>query len=216
MADTLLDMTTGRFTPKQVAGQVFGNCSGFGALRVAQLDQESAELTRAGRRFSLATLATVTGIAPVQAIPTTAAQWCIWNASLTDTMTFDEIGVYLVSGTAAAGQNVWAAILTAPAQTGLATGITVASRSGSLRTSAAAIKSGVTITTPAAPAWFQVAKSDSANTAVSNVSCVNSLLKGSLMVPPLSGLAIAVLSGAGTSPLFSPVATWTEAAQDLE
>lgn len=216
MPDTLVDMTTGRFTPKQTAGQVYENCTGYGALRVAQLDQEGAELTRAGRRFFLAISASPTGIAPVQAIPTTAAQWTIWNTSQTDTLTFESLGMLLASGTAAAGVQVMACIFTAPAQTGLATGVTAATASGSLRTSAAAIKSGVTITTPSAPAWFLVAQSASANTAVLAVSAINNDVKGRIMVPPLSGLGLATLSGTGTSPLFIPVASWTEGAQDLE
>lgn len=216
MADTLIDLTTGRFTPKQVAGQVYGSSSGYGALRVAQVDQEGSELTRAGRRFATSVASTVTGIAPVTAIPTTAAQWVLWNTSTTDTLAFDVIGMHLQSGTAAAGIVVMAAIFTAPAQTGLATGVAVASQSGSLRTSAVSIKSGVTITTPSAPAWFYVAKSDSANTAVGAVMCANFDVKGKIMVPPLAGLALATLSGAGTSPLFVPACQWVEAAQDLE
>jgi hypothetical protein len=217
MTDTLLDMTTGRFTPKQTAGQVYGNCSGYGALRVAQVDQERAELTRAGRRFKLGYTAAPTGIAPVTAVPTTAAQWTIFNASLTDSYTFEELGVHLYSGTAAAGIVVVACFFTLPVQTGFGTGIAAQSCSASQnKVSSAAVKSGVTITTPAAPAWFHVAKSDSANTAVGGVMAVNDQLKGGLILPPLTGIGIATLSGAGTSPLYIPVATWTEGAQDLE
>jgi len=217
MADSLIDLTTGRFSPKQVAGQVYAGSSGYGALRVAFIDQERAELTRAGRRFKLGYTAAPTGIAPVTAIPTTAAQWTIFNASTTDTYTFEELGVHLYSGTAAAGVVVVACFFTLPVQSGFATGIAAQSCSASQnKASSAAVKSGVTITTPAAPAWFHVAKSDSANTGVGAVMAVNDQLKGALMLPPLTGLGVATLSGAGTSPLYVPVATWTEGAQDLE
>jgi hypothetical protein len=37
-----------------------------------------------------------------------------------------------------------------------------------------------------------------------------------LILPPGKGLGLATLSGAGTTPLFIPVATWTEGPQDLE
>lgn len=217
MADTLIDLATGRFTPKQIAGQVLGSASGYGAMRVAFVDQERADLTRAGRRFKLGYTAAPTGIAPVTAIPTTAAQWTIFNTSTTDTYTFEELGVHLYNGTAAAGVVVVACFFTTPAQTGFGTGIAAQSCSASTtRVSTAAVKSGVTVTLPAAPAWFHVAKSESANTGVGSVMAFNDQLKGGLMLPPLTGLGIATLSGAGTSPLYIPVATWTEGAQDLE
>lgn len=217
MADMLIDLTTGRFTPKQTAGQLYGSSTGYGAMRVGFVDQERAELTRAGRRFKLGYTAAPTGIAPVATIPTTAAQWTIFNASQTDTYTFEELGVHLYSGTAAAGVVVVACFFTLPVQTGFATGIAAQSCSASqTKSSSAAVKSGVTISTPAAPAWFHVAKSDSANTGAGSVMAFNDQLKGGLMLPPLTGLGIATLSGAGTSPLYIPVATWTEGAQDLE
>lgn len=216
MADTLIDMLPGRFAPKQTGGLVFAGCSGYGALRVAQVDQEGSELTRAGRRFCIATLATATGIAPVQVIPTTAAQWVLSNTSAVDTMAFEELGVFLASGVAGLGIVVMACLFTLPAQVSLATGITVASRSGSLRTSAIAIKSAVTITLPAAPAWFPVAHYDFTPTAINSVLATNDLIKGKLMLPPLTSLGLAVLSPAGTAPLFTPHASWVEAAQDLE
>jgi hypothetical protein len=217
MADALILMNTGQFSDDQTAGQVYGTCSGNGALRVAQVDQPNAELTRAGRRFSIGYTAAPTGIAPVTAIPTTAAQWVITNTSTTDTFTFETLGVHLYSGTAAAGVCVFACLFTAPAQTSFATGLSAQSASfSSTISSSAAIKSGVTVTTPAAPAWFLVAKSDSANTAVGAVAAVNFELKGGLMVPPGKSLGLATLSGTGTTPLFIPVATWTEGEQDLE
>jgi hypothetical protein len=132
-------------------------------------------------------------------------------------MSFDELGVHLYSGTAAAGVCVFACLFSTPAQTGFATGLSAQSANfGTSISSAAAIKSGVTVTAPAAPAWFLVAKSDSANTGVGSVAAVNFELKGSLMVPPGKSLGIATLSGAGTSPLFIPLASWVEQEQDLE
>lgn len=209
--------TTGRFQPKNVAGLVYDSVSGCGGKRVVQLEQESLELTRAGRRFFTAQSGAITGIAPVQAVPTTAAQWTLFNASATDSMVIDGLGVELASGTAAAGILVFAAFFQLPAQTGLGTNIVAQNANpSSARVSSVAIKSGVTITTPAAPSWFVVAKSDTANTGVLSVAAFNTELKGKLVVPPLYGLALATLSGAGTTPLYFPVCHWTEYALDLE
>lgn len=214
---TLIELETGDFSPGQTQGRVYGSVTGYGALRVGQLDQERAELTRAGRRFKIGYTAAPTGIAPVTAIPTTAAQWVLTNTSTTDTFTFEELGVHLYSGTAAAGVCVFACIFTAPAQSSFATGLAAASCSfSSTSSSSVAIKSGVTVTNPAAPAWFLVAKSDSANTAVGAVASVSADLKGGLMLPPGKSLGLATLSGTGTSPLFIPVATWSEGKQDLD
>lgn len=213
--DNILDMYAVRFTPKQT-GLVFAGATGFGALRVAQLDQESAELTRAGRRFCTSWLAGVTGIAPVQAMPTTAAQWAIGNTSLTDTVSFDEIGVHLASGTAGLGIVVVACIFSLPVQAAFAANLSIASRSGSVRTSAVKINSAVTITTPAAPAWFPIAYHGYTPTAINSVLAIDANVKGKLMLPPLTSLGLAVLSPAGTTPLFVPHASWVEAAQDLE
>lgn len=209
--------TTGRFQPKNIAGLIYDSASGMGAKRVAQVEQESMELTRAGRRFFTAQNGAITGIAPVQAVPTTAAQWVLYNTSATDSMVIDGLGMQLASGTAAAGVLVMAAYFTLPVQTGLGTNITVINANGSsTRTSAVSIKSGVTITTPSAPSWFVVAKSDSTNTAVLSVAAFNDQVKGKIVVPPLYGLGLATLSGTGTTPLFFPMCHWTEYALDLE
>lgn len=215
MADTLLFLQGGRMQPKQIT-QVYASNSGFGGLRTAQVEPPKLELTRAGRRFATSTTSGVTGIAPVQAMPTTAAQWALFNTSTTDSLAFESLGVLLASGTAGVGIQVIAAFFTTPAQTGLATGVQVANRSNSTRASAVAIKSGVTITAPATVVWFPVARYDGTNTAVLSVAAINDNLKGDIILPPLTGLALAVLSPAGTSPLYVPVASWVEAAQDLE
>lgn len=216
MADTLIDLYTGRFAPKQISGQVFANCSGFGSLRTAQVDQPSAELTRAGRRFTFAVDSSVTGIAPVQAVPSTAAQWAIFNNSTTNTYTFDSLGTYLVSGTAGAGIVVLAAFFQTPAETAGTAHTSAQSLSASQNMSSSAVlKASVTITAPATPVWFVVAKDDSANTAVGSVAAIGDL-SGRLMLPPQWGLGLAVVSPTGTTPLFVPHAIWTEAAQDLE
>ncbi len=213
--DALFTLGTGRFAPKQT-GTPYVTTSGYGAARIAQVDSPGAELTRAGRRFSLSTLTSVTGIAPTQVINTVVTNWMLYNTSTTDSFIFDELGVLLVSGTAGLGITVMACLFTAPVQTGFATGINVASRSNSARTSAMSVKSGVSISAPAAPAWFPIAYSGLTASAVLSVLTVSDKLEGKLICPPQFGIGIHVLSPAGSSPLYAPHASWTEAAMDLE
>lgn len=216
MTDTLLDLTTGRFTAKQTAGQVYAQASGCGSVRVSQTEPEGLELSRAGRRFTIGQSAALTGIAPVQAVPTTAAQWVIWNASLTKSLVFEMVGMYCTAGTAGVGSTVMGAIVTLPANSATKSGITVASMSGSTATTNALINSGVTVTSPAAPAWFMIARDNSPDTVLLNVLAFNDNLKGTLVIPPLRGLALSVVAPTGTTPLYAPMAQWTEVELDLE
>jgi hypothetical protein len=214
--ETNTSLNSGRFSTKQIAGQVIGSSSGCGAMRVAQLEPEGLELSRAGRRFAVGQSAALTGIAPVQAMPTTAAQWVIWNASLTKSLVFEMVGLYTTAGVAGVGSTCVGAIVTLPATSATKAGITIASLSGSTSSTVALINSGVTVTSPAAPAWFVVARDDSANTVALNVMAINDSLKGSLIVPPLRGLALCAIAPTGTTPLYGPMAQWTEIELDLE
>src|SRR5271165_1721195 len=181
--------------------------TGTESLAVAQVESDGTEMTRAGRRFFLGRSAGVTGIAPVASQATTAAQWAIWNADTNRSYVFDHLGVVLVSGTAAAGVLVDACIFQSPASSGAsATGMTVSSASNGGPSSRAIVTSAVTIATPTAPNWYNVAKSDSTNTAVLSVAATNYDLRGRIIVPPGQGLGMVVYSGAGTSPLFAPMA----------
>jgi len=216
MTETNLSMNPGRFTAKQIAGQVIGSSSGCGALRSTQVEPEHLELNRAGRRFVVGQSAALTGIAPVQAMPTTAAQWVIWNTSLTKSLVFEMAGLYTTAGTAGVGSTVVGAIITLPATTTTKAGITIASKSGNGGTSVALINSGVTVTSPAAPPWFIIARDNSPDTALLNVMAFKDEMHGALIIPPLRGLALCAIAPTGTSPLYAPMAEWTEIELDLE
>lgn len=214
--DAKVQFETGRFTQNQVGTQ-YGKVTGTGAMRVAQTEPDGYELSRAGTRFFCGMSAALTGIAPVQAMPTTAAQWVIWNPSTTKSLVFDHLGLLLVSGTAGAGIIVVGAHVTLPANSANKAGITISSASNSTQTSVALINSGVTVTSPAAPAWFVVAKSDTTNTAVLSVAAFDFDVRGRIIVPPLRGFALCALSPAGTTPLYAPVGcSWYEITADLE
>ena len=189
------------------------------SLAVAQVEPPGFEMARAGRRFILGNDAAITGIAPVQAHPTTAAQWAIWNADATKTMFFEELGVYLESGTPGVGGALLACLFRTPAQVGaLVAGTAISRASKGSAASKAITKTSVTITDPAAPNWYTVAQYGGANvTAFASATVFeHRFLEGRIAVPPNYGLGLAVLAPAGTTPLFAPFAMWVEQETDME
>lgn len=189
------------------------------SLAVEQVGPTGLEMTRAGRRFYLAWNGTVpTGIAPVQVLPTTAAQWAISNTDANLTYFYKSLGAFPISGTPGVGGLVLACVFNTPIQTGLATGVAVASGSNSAKGSKAAIKSGVTITAPALPNWFPVAfnQPGAAGAGVAGNAILNTEVNGRVAVQPGQSLGLVVLALAGTTPLFLPIAEWIEQESDME
>lgn len=182
-------------------------------LGVSITEPEGIDLTREGRRFAIARSAGVTGIAPVQAQATTAAQWTLFNTSSTKTCFFDMLGVVLDSGVGGAtGHTVYAADFTTPVQTGLATGLSAINMNGGASASTVlAIKSAVTVTAPAAPFWFPVAQLPSGVTpGILGTTIANWEIRGRIALQPGHGLALYVAGASGTTPLFGPCAQWVE------
>lgn len=196
--------------------------TGMQSLAVAQIEPPGMEGTRAGLRFMLGNSAAITGIAPVQTLPTTTAQWVIWNADNTKTLWLEEVGMYLTSGTPGAGGILLAALFQTPAQTGSnVAGATVSScskPSGTGASSSAIVKTGITITTPAAPVWYPIASNPSPNvTAFAGSTFLEHRnIAGKICVPPGFGLGLNVVAPAGTTPLFAPFAQWLEFNSDNE
>lgn len=214
----IAELIAGRFVPKQI-GNTTARGTGLGSLAVAQIEPAKFDASRAGRRFLLGNSAAITGIAPVQVLPTTAPQFVLWNADAARSYALEQIGVYLTSGTPGAGGTLVGCIFTAPSQSGTTyagTAITSASNGG--LTSKALVKTAVTITAPAAPNWFVLASNPSPNvTAFAGSTFLeNRVLDGSIIIPPNSGLGLAVVAPAGTTPLFAPFAQWVEIEADLE
>lgn len=189
------------------------------SLAVAVVEPLGFELTRAARRFMLGNSAAITGIAPVQVLPTTAAQWVIWNDDPAQSYFLEELGVYLTAGTPGVGGILLGCLFRAPAQTGASVaGATVSSCSGAAAASRAIVKTGVTITTPAAPVWYPVAANPSPNVTAfaSAVFLEHRNLQGRIAVPPGYGLGLAVVAPAGTTPLYAPYGKWSELETDME
>lgn len=184
----------------------------YESLRIAAVEPDGYEGSRAGRRFWIGPLSTVTGIAPVQATPTTAAQWALFNNDTIKTYALEELGMMLPSGTAGAGAVLLGTLFQLPAQTAPATGYTVVQNAdpASSITSKMVVKSAVTLTAPATNLWFPIAKNDSTNTAVGSVAIENRNVRGRILLPPQWGLGLAVVGPAGTTPLFAPFASWLE------
>lgn len=189
------------------------------SLAVAQVEPESYEASRAGRRFGIAWNGAVpTGIAPVQAMPTTAAQWVLFNGDSNKSYLVTNVGVYLFSGTAGVGGTVLGALFSAPDQTGLAqaAGVSISNLANSGLTSKAVVKSGITLSVPATPLWFPVSALPPVAATVGGQSIPPVEPKGKIIIPPKQGLALVVFSAAGTTPLFLPMVEWVELESDLE
>lgn len=194
------------------------------SLAIAQVEPPDFELTRAGRRFEIGIVSGITGIAPVQTLPTTAAQWLLYNTHPTRSAVIDWLGVLLVSGTAGAGIVLLGGLVgpgtlpTTPPSANNA-GIKVGPNANGLPTapnSAVVVASAQTLVAAPTNGWRQIAKGDSANTAVLSVAVENRDIKGKIVIPPGQGLALAVLSPAGTTPLYAPVGSWAEIDATLE
>ncbi len=181
---------------------------------VAQVEASGAELARAGRRFTLGNSAAITGIANVTALPTTAAQWVLWNLSNSVSLFIEEVGVYLTSGTPGAGGILLAAVTPAPATAIVAPtypGTAIANvNPASSRISVAVVKASATLAV--APCWYPIANNDDSNVGAfpGSGTLENRNVNGRLVIPPRCGLALAVLGLAGSTPLFAPFASWYE------
>lgn len=189
----------------------------YEALGVSQQQLVNEEETRAGWRYVLGFKTGITGIAPVQTIPTTAAQWAIWNSDQYKSLSIDELGVNLVSGVAGAGIQVFGMHFQTPSQdavvmnAGLAAMVTNGmGGGGAVANSAIRVVSGVAITQPATEYWFNIAECLTLTTAILSTSAINRSLAGKLIIPPKTGFALAVCSPAGTAPLFAPHCVWSE------
>lgn len=216
MTDTLIQGQAGRIGSPTADGTFYTRMTRSHSTAVAEVESRYVELSRAGVRFAIGQNAALTGIAPVQAMPTTAAQWVIWNTSLTKSLVFDMVGLYTTAGTAGVGSVVIGSVITLPATTTTKSGIVIQSLSGSAKTTVALVNSGVTVTSPAAPTWSIIARDDSANTVALNVIAYNDRLGGGIIVPPLKGLGLCAIGPTGTTPLYAPMAQWTEFELDLE
>jgi len=193
------------------------------SLAVAQVEAPGDEASRGGLRFRGSAQA-ATGIAPVQALPTTAAQWFFYNPqSNRVTAWVDTLGCELTGGTAGAGITSLYFTMAGPAN--VPTTVQNASKSGvviqnanpisSKGASALSLNSGVTLA--GTNTWFPIAEGAGASTpVVGQAACVTRNIDGKIMIPPGCGLGLAIIAPSGTSPLYAPFIEWREYLADLE
>lgn len=187
------------------------------AMRVSNSEDFGMDQCRNGSLFYLGVNgggAGITGIAPLQVIPSNVAMWGLSNVSTTSVIWVVELGVVLESGTAGTtGNCVYFCHFTAPAQAGFETGLAVSNANGGTTTTTTlACQESVTITTPASSAtWFPIAQTDSAAAAaVASLSIVNRNIGGRIAIQPGKSIGLHVSGAAGSSPLFVPYMCWFE------
>lgn len=190
--------------------------TGIESLAVAQVEPSRFELSRAGKRFIGGNQIIANGIAPVSAIPTTTATLALYNADARKSLVIEQLGFWLGSGTPAAGATLFGTVSTGPIAsppTAMTTGFGIQGASG-IGASKALWATGVTL--PGSPAWVQLAST--LQLAAVNVGQGDGVinLDGALVIPPLRALGLAILSGAGTTPLYGVSCIHAEIEADLE
>ena len=221
MGSSNVQIQAGRFSQK-LAGIVGLVITQLGSFRVAQLEGEGDEALRAGNAFLYSATGS-TGQAPVQAIPTTTAQWLIYNPTAnTVACMVDKIGMLLVSGTAGAGGAMFACPVTAanvPATTPTAVAASVNRNRSPISpaTSQIVIATNQTLQGTAAADWFPIAEMNPLGTVLGQTFFETSEVpRGKFLIYPGTGLALCVISPTGSSPLFAPYVVGREYAQDVQ
>ena len=188
-----------------------------GGLHIAQVSLRKSELARRGRMFG-ATSATGTAIAPVAAVPTTAAAWALYNAEPDGGRWYhiDTAFCWGVSGTLGLGmallvtvpmvkQAAVVADYTASILGSLSGGV---AQDGAPAASRARFTQALTLTGPQSP-WITVgARSQVA--AVEVGSGIVAELDGKFVIPPGFFFGMTVLAPGGTNALFGVGCTWAE------
>lgn len=183
------------------------------SVAVAQTEPFLGEITRSGRRFGGGNQIIANGIAPVSAIPTTTATLALYNGEADGGRSYfvDSVSYWLGSGTPAAGGTLFVGLSQSKiaAAVAMATGYGVASQSAGGLSSKATFGTAVTLT--GTPAWIGAIPTQQLAAAnVGQGQAADRLLNGGILIKPGYALGFAILSGAGTSPLYGISATWTE------
>lgn len=187
-------------------GEVDLQATGYRSLRVAQVEPEYLELARAGRLFIAATSIATNGRAPVTDVPTTTANWCLFNPATNrnNHLAILEAGFWNSGGTTAVGQTLIGGVTPLPLATAIAanaTGHTVGNTRGANPSGGAVLPFlSVNVTVPSMAAQFGILGSME-STADATVGAGGVWKQGGKhLVPPGHGFAVDIISGAGTSP----------------
>lgn len=186
-----------------------------GSLKVNQTLPPKFAMAAAGRLY-VASAGTHAGIAPVQAVPTTAAAWALYNGNATGigglSLLVYEANFWVVSGTTGVGASFFTGVsptVQASAVAAVALSI-VKSSSGSPRATAATL--GVNVTLAGTPAWMcrgglpQLAAASQLGLSLP----VNVKFEGGCLIPAGFAMGLTVLSPAGTTPLYGVSVEYAE------
>jgi hypothetical protein len=215
-----------RFTQLKGQGPIDVRATGCESLAVAQVEGSRDEASRAGIRFKGSTTIS-TGQASVlgSALPTTGAQFLIYNPSQNLVTAFmDEIGMVMVSGTTGGtgavilACNVPAGNIPATLPTMLASATIRNANPGSSKGSNLVLASGQTLATTAGTNnWWPLCNQLRTDTLTGQWQIGISGLDGIICIAPGTGLAISLVSTAGSgSPLYALYETHREYAADME
>jgi hypothetical protein len=186
-----------------------------GGLDVEPILPQYLRLATARRLFVAGTGAG-TAVAPVAAMPTTAAAWALYNSHATRHLVPLKIACYSVSGTLGLGMTLLVANSTA-AQGAALTKYTNSTISGvtpgSIAVPGGIFASGATLA--GAPSWLPLASRDQAS-AVSVGSGLVADCEGIFAIPPLYAMGVQVLAPLGTTALFGVSILWAEVDLTIE
>lgn len=192
----------------------------LGSLAIAQIELPQVELVRAGKLFHGGLQLAANGIAPDTALPTTTAKIALFNGEQDGGKAYfmDLLHFFLVSGTAAAGATLWACVSKGKLATAIGAmtaGFDVAPANGRTNTASAA-RWGAAVTLPAGTVWHSLGSTLQAAAANFGQGDQGYELRGGLCVPPGHAMGLAIITGAGTAPLYGVSARWAELETDLE
>jgi hypothetical protein len=192
----------------------------LGSLGIAQTELEQLELARSGRMFHGGLQLAANGIAPDTALPTTTAKLALYNSASDGgrILCIDHLHVFVVSGTPAAGLTLWVCISNgklATAVGAMATGFGAGPTNGQAAAASFA-RWGTAVTLPAGTIWSSSGGSFQLAAANFGQSDQPFEVRGSLVIPPGYAMGVAILSGAGTTPLYGVSARWAEVETDVE
>lgn len=222
----LIEGVAQRFIQKAF-GTLTARLTELGSIAVDQVKGEGDEMTRAGLRIHMSATG-ATGVAPVQAIPSVAAQWMIFNPNGNTTTAFlDVLGMVDLSGTMGSGLVVYGCIcppsfIPATLPTISAPNVKLMNANpASQKTSNLIVCSAQTLQNAAVGNWFPIAFGVAkdgvvAVPAVGMGPAEQRDIRGKFCIPPGCALALANLAPTGTSPTYAPYASWREYVSDVE
>ena len=200
--------TIQRLLGKSIGGLMGLSQDDLRALHVSQAGLKYAELARAGRMFG-ATFGTGTELAPRTAVPTTGADWILYNPPTSGRDLYVvQAAIHSVSGTMGLGLGMVGAVATAPTTAPTDYASSVKSDTFGAGYSGKAIFAA-TGTLPSTPAWITL--QGRAQTASVDVgSALIALLDGMFRVPPGCVFALDAIAPTGTAAKFGGSFVWSE------